>query len=60
MTKNDNGSFFITNSSARDPYKSPMGLWKEKQIPNDLQKVDTEICTFWDIPNQAARIKDAI
>ena len=60
MTKNDNGSFYITNGSTRDPYKSPMGLWKEKQIPNDLQKVDSDICNFWDIPNKVDRIKDAI
>ena len=60
MTKNDNGSFFITNGSARDPYKSPMGLFKDKQVPNDLQAVDSAICDFWDIDNKTTRIKNAI
>lgn len=59
MTKNDNGSFFITNGSARDPYKSPMGMFKEKQVPNDLQKLDDTICDFWSIKNKTTRIKDA-
>lgn len=49
MTKNDSGSYFITNGSTMDPYKSPKGMFKEKQIPNDLKSVDDRICEFWDI-----------
>lgn len=60
MTKSDNGSFFITNGTTRDPYKSPMGMFKDKQIPNDLQTVDTGICDFWDISSKTTRIKNAI
>ncbi len=49
MTKNDSGSFFITNGSTMDPYKSPMGMFADKQIPNDLKVVDDTICKFYDI-----------
>jgi len=49
MTKNDSGSFFITNGSSMDPYKSPMGMFKDKQIPNDLKVVDDTICDFYGI-----------
>ncbi len=49
MTKNDSGSFFITNGGTMDPYKSPMEMWKDKLIPNDLQAVDKRICEFYDI-----------
>ena len=49
MAKNDSGSFFITNGSSMTPYKSPMEMWDEKQIPNDLKAVDDRICEFYDI-----------
>ena len=51
MTKNDTGSFFITNGGTMDPYKSPMNMFKEKQIPNDLKDVDNRICEFYGISN---------
>lgn len=49
MTKNDTGHYFVTNGSTMDPYKSPMGMWDDKLIPNDLKLVDDRICEFWDI-----------
>ena len=49
MTKNDSGSFFITNGGSMTPYKSPMDMWEDKQIPNDLRAVDDRICEFYDI-----------
>lgn len=52
MTKTDENSFFITNGSTMDPYKSPMDMFKDKQIPNDLKEVDDRICEFWDIDNK--------
>ena len=60
MAKSDSGSFFITNGNTLNPYKSPMGMFKDKQVPNDLQAVDTTICDFWGIPNKTKRIKNAI
>ena len=57
MTKNDSGSFFITNGSSMDPYKSPKGMFKDKQIPNDLKEVDDRICEFWNIENKTSTLK---
>jgi len=36
MAKDDSGAYFITNGSSMDPFKSPMGMFKEKKIPNDM------------------------
>lgn len=49
MTKNDSGSFFVTNGNSMTPYKSPMDMWQDKQIPNDLKAVDDRIVEFYDI-----------
>ncbi len=49
MAKTDSGSFFITNGSSMTPYKSPMEMWKDKQIPNDLKSVDDRIVEFYGI-----------
>lgn len=57
MTKNDAGSYFITNGSTLDPYKSPMGMFKDKQIPNDLKEVDDKICEFYGIDNKLSSKK---
>lgn len=57
MTKNDSGSYFITNGSSMDPYKSPKGMFAEKQVPNDLKTIDDRICDFWDIDNKLTPIK---
>ena len=57
MTKNDNGAFFITNGTSLDPYKSPMGMFKDKQIPNDLKDVDDKICDFYGIDNKLSSIQ---
>ena len=56
MTKTEAGSFFITNGSTLDPYKTPMGMFKEKQIPNDLKMVDDVICDFYGIDNKLTPI----
>ena len=47
MSKDDNGSYFITNGTARDPYKSPMNMFKDKQIPNDLLPTIKRIQEFY-------------
>lgn len=57
MEKTDSGSFFITNGTARDPYKSPMNMFKEKKIPNDLQAADNVISEFWSIGNKTTAVK---
>lgn len=45
-----NGSYmFATKNSGSDTVKSPIDLFAEDQIENDLQKVDSEICKFYGI-----------
>ena len=50
--RTEDGAVFITNGSTIDPYKSPMGMFKEKEIPNDLKLVDDTICDFYGIENK--------
>jgi hypothetical protein len=57
MSKTDSESFFITNGSTMDPYKSPFDMFKEKQIPNDLKVVDDTICDFYGIDNKTTEPK---
>lgn len=57
VQKTDNGSFFITNGNATNPYKSPMGMWKDKLVPNDLKEIDDKICDFWNIQNKTTTKK---
>ena len=57
VKRTDSGSVFITNGSSADPYKSPMGLFKEKEIPNDLKIVDDTICDFYGIDNKTIPLK---
>lgn len=38
---------FITNG--RPPAKSPMGMFEEKEIDNDLKMVDTVIRSYWEL-----------
>ncbi len=52
MAKTDSEAYFLTNGSTLDPYKSPMGMFKDRQVPNDLKMVDDRICDFWDIDNK--------
>lgn len=47
VTKNDSGSFFITNGTTLDPFKSPVGMFEEKLIPNDLQAALNRIDEFY-------------
>ena len=47
-----NGSyFFSTKNSGSDTVKSPIGLFESDQIENDLQKVDSAICEYYNIEN---------
>jgi hypothetical protein len=45
--KNDSGYFFQTQSSGFDPCKSPMGLFPENNIDNDLLMVDNLITDYF-------------
>ena len=41
--------YFLTHNSGHDTVKSPLGMFAEDQIPNDLAEVDKTICDFYEI-----------
>ena len=41
---------FRTHTNGHDVSKSPEGMFKEEEIPNDLKAVDTAIRNYWDMP----------
>lgn len=49
----DREYFFSTHNSGMDTVKSPLGLWEEDYIPNDLKAVDDAIRDYWEIPRAA-------
>lgn len=50
-----NGQYvFNTRNSGSDTTKTPMGLFAEDHIDNDLAKVDAEICAYYGIATPAA------
>ncbi len=40
---------FVTNSDGTNTCKSPMGMFEDKRIDNDLKMVDTTIREYWDL-----------
>lgn len=45
----DQGHFFSTQNNGQDTTKSPMGMFAERMIPNDLHAVDKAVCDFYGI-----------
>lgn len=45
----DGEYLFQTHNSGNDTVKTPMGMFKEDLIPNDLAAVDKRICEYWGI-----------
>lgn len=45
--KDDKGYWFATQSDSNDPVKTPMEMFEEASIPNDLKAVDTAIRDYW-------------
>lgn len=43
----DQDYLFATHNSGSDTTKSPMGMWKEDLIDNDLAAVDKRICEYY-------------
>lgn len=43
----DGGYFFATQNSGSDTTKSPMGMFDELLVPNDLAAVDAAICDYY-------------
>lgn len=49
-----NGQYlFSTQTNGQDCCKSPMDMFREQHIPNDLQAVDQQICEFYGITQAA-------
>lgn len=52
----DNGKYyFSTQNSGSDTVKSPMGLFEEHLIDNDLNAVDLAICNYYDITTEETK-----
>lgn len=50
MAEYDNGRYcFRTSTNGNDTVKSPMGMFGEKQIDNDLKLVDQAIRSYWEL-----------
>jgi hypothetical protein len=47
MAKDESGHYFITNGTSLDPFKSPMGMFKDKKIPNDMAEVIVRMREFY-------------
>jgi len=45
----DNKYWFRTHNSGSDTVKSPMGMFEQDAIPNDLAEVDRVICQYYGI-----------
>lgn len=46
----DGNHYFKTNKDRNsEPYKTPMGMFEEKLINNDLKAIDDRICEYYDI-----------
>jgi len=50
--------FFSTKNSGSDTVKTPMDMFEESRIPNDLKLVDQSICSYWNI-NQSTIKQEA-
>lgn len=49
-TKVDQGNyFFSTHNSGFDTVKSPIGMFAEDLIPNDLAEIDAKICDYYGV-----------
>lgn len=49
-TKKQDAYVFETNNGKDSPAKSPMGMYKEQFIPNDMAEVLPTITNFYDLP----------
>lgn len=45
---------FATQTNGLDECKSPIGMFEDQHIPNDLAAVDKAICGYWEITHATA------
>ena len=46
----DGNYYFSTHNNGQDTVKSPIGMFEEDLIPNDLKMVDDVMREYWEIP----------
>ena len=52
MARTEKGEYFFqTHSSGSDTVKTPMDMFAEDRIDNDLKAVDTAIREYWGLDN---------
>lgn len=51
----DEGYHFITRQHPHAPVKTPIGMFEEQRIDNDLKAVDTIIREYYDLPKAGKR-----
>jgi len=47
--RNDQGYFFTTQNNGQDTVKSPIGMFEQNQIENNLDYVDQQIVEYYDL-----------
>lgn len=47
----DQKYFFLTQNSGKDTVKSPMGMFSEYAVENDLAYIDDKVCNYYEIGN---------
>lgn len=47
----DQEYFFLTQNSGKDTVKSPMGMFSEYAVENDLAYIDDKVCNYYEIGN---------
>lgn len=52
------GYFFLTHNNGHDTVKSPMGMFKENQIDNDLSAVDKVICDYYGLNETEQQVEE--
>lgn len=50
----DKEHLFSTQNNGNDTVKTPMGMFEEEAIPNDLAAVDNAVCAYYNIGQAAA------
>lgn len=56
--KEEDKYYFSTQSSGYDVAKTPMGMFEEKNIENDLLEVDKTIREYYNLNNKKIEVKD--
>lgn len=47
----DQKYYFLTQNSGKDTVKSPMGMFSEYAVENDLAYIDDKVCNYYEIGN---------